>query len=281
MSVALRFYDPFDYESTSAVLYFNATTRLSRSVSAEVPRYPVDRHVDMGDHYVPSNYRYNISGIISRADITSLPSMGWITLDIESGLAETGESYLVNWSPTFDRVEIANSSSKGAAFMRKVLPDFIGQMFDSNTTIQVDERSVPWSYQEVRQVLEFAVRGLTYNKELERWEVTPKAVELIKLDKRGNVQEKIRDNLLITNIVDDESAERGDALYLDLELEEVRTSDLMHAELSVAVSEAIAKAAKERDNKGRADSAETTLDLKTLVVKLPELVVDTFTGGGR
>ncbi|MNQ95267.1 hypothetical protein D3C85_1108180 [compost metagenome] len=68
------------------------------------------------------------------------------------------------------------------------------------------------------------------------------------------------DNLVITSLRFREDVDSGDALWIDLTLEEVQFATLEAAELPKDVSQKLKKAAQSEKNKGKVDSTKQDLE---------------------
>lgn len=253
MSVAIRLYDPLDYTSTKSIIYFSATTNFERRYSSNVPRHPVDKGADISDHSSPNNAEYSISGIVSEVDLSGNTS--YIT-------SQLGEPIL-NHSDTVRAVTLQDSGGLVGNLLSSFVPDFLSQFYNNHVNIVVDERGRGWTVDDVRKSIINATRGVRWNEDLERNETYPLFVELIILDKQGNLEEKVDSNLLIERFSDRADQDTGDALFFDLTLVEARVADLKTTTVdSSKVSEDMKNTTSKTTNAGKQTTDTPTSEEK-------------------
>lgn len=241
MSIAIRMYDPLDYTATKSLIYFSATTNFTRNYSNTVPTHPIDKDADISDHSSPNNAEYSISGIVSEVDVSS--NSNYIS-------AQMGEP-LTNQS-NFPRAVKMNDSMGGllGGLVDKFVPDFLSQFIPREVDIVVDESGKSWSVSDVREAIVNATRGKMWNEQLGREETYPLLVEIITLDKLGNLLEKIDKQFLIASLNDNQDADTGDALFFDLSLIECRRATLETTTVQGSKTEGIGNTAASQQNKG-------------------------------
>lgn len=250
MSIAIRTYDPFNYNTTNSIIYFSATTSFERDSSNTVPQHPVDKGVDISDHSSPNNTTYSISGIVSSADVSSNSSR----------LSTQLLNPVVNNTPRINPVRLVDSNDTlGGRLINRFVPDFISQFFGNTVDIVVDQNGVGWSIDDVRSAILTSLRGVRWNEELERNETYPLFVEILLLDKLGNIREKVAKDLLISNFRDSVTAESGEGLFFDLSLSEARVAVLRTTEVNAkSVSPDVKNAASNDANQGSQPAAKAT-----------------------
>ena len=250
MSLALRLYDPVDYETTQAFIYFDAVTDYTRTYRADTTKHPVDKDSPITDHYSVQNSEYNISGIISAADI-NIDGAGW--KDLYDHPLDNYNEY-----PLATTIEGGEGN-----LLTKILPDFVGQFLGlGRPDVIVDTSSyrVDWS-EDVRDLLLKAMRGVYWNERFERFETKPLYVEIYRMGRIGLPQEKIETSLVFTSIEESSTPQDNGAMFLEIKLEEVRTVSVRETEIPKNVTDSMQKKASPESNKGSKPAAKESVEV--------------------
>lgn len=215
MSLAIKFGDLSDpNQHTRGFIYLDATTDYGKNFQGRVTSHPIEAGVSVSDHFTVDNPQFRVSGVISGADLSAIPSKLFID----------GEAVMnANPQPPAAIVNNLNSS------LRRFLPDSIEQFIPNRTpqilgggTARVDFKT------EVEQFLETVMSGTYFNEQRNRWENRMTLATLYEID-GGSLGRSIP-NLVMTNYSVRENAESGNGLSLEISLEQVRFATLESAE---------------------------------------------------
>lgn len=266
MSLVIRFYEASEPEETVWLLNFDAVTEYSRSSKGSVAKHPVDKEGEINDHFSLQNRQYNLTGIVSHADIS-----------VDSTLIK--DSYGNSPSNTNSQPNpvVVEGGTKG--LLSKLIPDSIGQFIPSKPPKvilnplpnegednQIEDLRADWT-NFVRGKLEESMR---YSKTIKdsssaqsRVVYFPLIAEIYRFDRNGVLTEDIVRDLILTSVEEKESAESNSALFLSLSLEVVRFVDIKSETVDTnKVSEEMsAPAAKTEELGNTTDVVEKGVDI--------------------
>lgn len=251
MSLAIKFGDSQDANAVSGVIYFDAVTEYSKDYGGRVTEHPIEAGASVSDHFISANPKFRISGIISSVDFSSIPSS--LMLD--------GEPVLNNGS-TPTSVSVVDLGG-----LTQYLPGVVTQFLPSiPPTIVVDPSGRTNYKMSVEILLEKLLSGLYYNEERKRFEnrMTPTTL----FEMQGNTPTRPIQDLIITRFSSKEDADSGDALMIELALEQVRFVTLEKVDAPKAQKGSpTARATSEKKNKGNATT--TTGPLSSAPISPP------------
>lgn len=242
MSLAIKFGDSQDKNAVSGVIYFDAVTEYSKDYSGRVTEHPIEAGASISDHYISANPKFRISGVISSVDFSAIPSI--LVLDDEQ---------VLNSNPPPMPVSVLDLGS-----LAQFLPGVVSQFIPSVTpTILVDPTSRVNYKMALEMLLETLLSGLYYNEDRKRWENRMTPTTLFEME-GINPTRPIRD-LIITNFSSKEGPESGDALIIDLSLEQVKFVTLEKVDAPKTQKKtADSRATTEKQNKGNATTTTDT-----------------------
>lgn len=205
MSLAIKFGDSGDKNAISGVIYFDAVTDYSKDYSGRVTEHPIEAGASVSDHYISANPKFRISGVISSVDFSSIPSL--VVLEGEQ---------LLNRNSTPSPVSVLDLGS-----LSQFLPGVVSQFLPSVSPSILSDSSNRTNYKmQIEQLLEKLLTGLYYNEERARWEnrMTPTTL----FEMQGATPVRPIQNLIITNFSSKEDEGSGDALMIEMSLEQVK-----------------------------------------------------------
>lgn len=238
MSLAIRWGDPQDTTKDSGLLYFDAITAYSQSYTGAVTKHPIDGGGLITDHFTKDNAKFTLSGVFSGADINT---WSYLIQDLENN-----SPYNTNSPP--NPVTI----SAGANGIIPFLPDVIGQLFSSQSPTVTMDQSREDPIDQVRNFLIELMQGEKYNEQKQTFESNIQIVQLYEY--QGLLLKRIINNLVITSITFREDVNTGNALYADLQLEQVRFVEQKKTKIPSDVSQALKKKSASKNAKGKQDS---------------------------
>lgn len=214
MSLAIKFGDVSDPSSISGAIYFNAVTEFNRKYAGRVTEHPIEAGASISDHFISSNPRIHIRGVISAMDFSPLPSV--IHLDNEP---------VKNNAQQPSPVSVGGFGSK----LRQSLPDVIGQFLpEVSPQINMDRGERENFGPEFEKLFKDLINGLYFNQNRGKWENRMTPSTLYEIEGLGAIP--YMDNLIVTNFSVEEDAETGDALHFVMDLEQVQFVTLESAE---------------------------------------------------
>lgn len=228
MSLGLKWGDPSKTEEPSGFIYLDAVVSYSQDYRGQVTKHPVDSGASITDHFIKDNSVYNISGVISGTDLSAIP---WGITDQEGNKPINAQEQPVSIS--------LNTNASG---LLQYLPDSIGQFLSlsapdvelfGNTRTDLNYEIL------VKDLLKGILSGVKYDPKKDRTVSNIQTVELYEFD-GTNIRDIISD-LVITNFRIREDADTGDALFLDLTLEQVTFATLEKTQLPQDVQEGFKK----------------------------------------
>lgn len=244
MSIAIKFGDLSDpNQHTRGFIYLDATTEYGKNFQGRVTSHPIEAGVSVSDHFVVDNPQFKVSGVISGADLSVIPSQLFVD----------GESVMnANPQPPAAVVNDLNTS------LRRFLPDSIEQ-FIPNQIPQIFGGSSPRVdfKTEVEQFLETVMSATYFNEQRGRWENRMTLATLYEVD--GSSLGRSIPNLVMTNYSVRENVESGNSLTLEISLEQVRFATLESAEAPAPQQGSdTAKAASKTKEKGPTTADKAT-----------------------
>lgn len=237
MSLAIKFGDSSDQNSISGAIYFDAVTSYKKDFSGKVTEHPIELGAKVSDHYVSNNPKYKISGVISHVDLSPISSM--VILE--------GEPVLnANMQPQAVMVENLGST------LREFIPDSIAQFLPNISAGAIMDQAERVNHRDsISLLLKELLNGIYYNEDRKKWENRMTTTTLYEMD--GISPKNPIQDLIVTNCSINESVDTGDALVLELSLEQVRFVTLEKAE-APKPAKGTQKGAAETKNKGNAPS---------------------------
>ena len=242
MSLAIKWGDPNSTENPSGFIYIDTVTNYSQDFKGRITSHPVDNGASITDHFIKDNSIYNISGVISGTDLSAIP---WMITDQEGNKPVNAQR----------QAEPVSLDFKGSKLLQYV-PDSIGQFLKKSLpTINVDQSTIrtDLNYEIlVKDLLKGILSGVRYDPKKNRNVSNIQTVELYEFD-GVNIRDIISD-LVITNFRIREDADTGDALFLDITLEQVTFAALEKVQIPQDVQEAFKKKAASSKKKTSANS---------------------------
>ena len=229
MSLGLRWGSPNNTEESSGFIYLDAVQSYNSSFSGKTTSHPVDSGASITDHFIKDNSVYNISGVISGTDLSGIPF----------GITDQEGNRPLNAQRQVEPVSLDFKGSK----LLQYIPDSIGQFLGKSLpTINVDQSTIrtDLNYEIlVKDLLKGILNGVRYDPKKDRTVSNIQLVDLYEFD-GTNIRDIISD-LVITNFRIREDAETGDALFLDLTLEQVTFATLEKTQIPQDVQEGFKK----------------------------------------
>ena len=219
MALALLFKD-------SSVLYIDATTNYTKSLSSNIASNPLDNATVVADHVAKNSKTFSIQGVISSADFQETYTR---SLDL---LTEYGMQIPSVFSSSVSEAVVGESGSIGRIFSNSLVSSILGQQVPD---VYLDDFR-GYSHEVARDKINAA------------WEASE---EITLLDYNYDtysgrtVSVRAFANCLIENFSDVEDVQTGDALEFSMTLKQVRFAYLKKVEVSTT-----SKTAK-KSNKGK------------------------------
>ncbi len=244
MSLAIKFGNFLDENpTTSGFIYLDAVTLYTRDFKGQLTSHPIGKGSTISDHFILSNPVYQISGVISGADISL--GRGIIT-DYE------------NNRPSNTNEDITAVQVKGDNNFLSLLPNSTSSFFvDTASSVIVSSQARRQTLSDIRILLE---RLFNNSK-----------VQIVKLFEYENTKiVKLIDNLVMISLSFTEDADNGYALYLSTSLEQATFSALKTTKLtdkdlkeldSTKVSTPVKDLAKENSKLGNNPTKSNLLEM--------------------
>lgn len=244
MSLAIEWGD--EDSDQSAFIYFDAVTSYRSSYKGKVTEHPIDSGANIADHFVKTNPRFTISGVITGADI----SVGNEDLTNEDGDSP------INTKAAPDAVSVDSPGSSLNAF----LPESITQFFaPQEPSIPLDGNESVDSVEDVKNAMTNLMAGEKYN---EISKTFTNSMQLLKLHEyEGTTIRATHTDLVMVGLDFSEDPDSGDALYCDVILEQIRFAEGRVAELPADVVDSLKAKAAALADKGKQDSSISEIDL--------------------
>ena len=237
----MRWGDPNNPEEPSGFIYIDCTVAYSQDYRGQVTKHPVDAGASITDHFIKENPVFTISGVISGTDLSYIP---WLLLD-------ENQQRPLNAQEQPWPISINLQGSKLLQYLPATIGQFLGTSkpkveFFGNQRTDLSNEVV------VKDILKGILKGLKYNPKADRSESHIQIVELYEFD-GINIRDIIHD-LVITSFRIDENPDTGDALFLNLTLEQVTFALLEKTEIPKDVADAVKKKSEPVKKKTNANS---------------------------
>ena len=241
MSLGIKWGDLSDTSQSSGFIYIDCTVAYSQDYRGQVTKHPVDAGASITDHFIKENPVFTISGVISGTDLSHIP---WQLLD-------ENQQRPLNAQEQPEPISINLQGSKLLQYLPATIGQFLGTSkpkveFFGNQRTDLSNEVV------VKDILKGILKGLKYNPKADRSESHIQLVELYEFD-GTNIRDIIYD-LVITSFRIDENPDTGDALFLNLTLEQVTFALLEKTEIPKDVANAVKKKAEPVKKKTNANS---------------------------
>lgn len=241
MSLAIKWGDPQKTEEPSGFIYLDAVTSYSQDYRGQVTKHPVDSGASISDHFIKENPVYTISGVISGTDLSSVP---WMITDQEGNRPLNAQEQPISIS--------LNNNGSG---LLQYLPASVSQFLPVSTpTVEVfGNNRTDLNYEVlVKDLFKGILSGLRYDPKKDRNVSNIQIVDLYEFD-GVNIRDIISD-LVITSFKVREDPTTGDALFLDLVLEQVTFALLEKVEIPQDVQTSLKKKVTPKKKKTNANS---------------------------
>lgn len=264
MTIAIKFGDSNVKTSITGVIYFDVVTKYQRQYGGKVTEHPLEAGASITDHYIANNKKYNIEGIISGVDFSTIDPN--ITIDGEPILNKN-----VNNTP----VEIPSTP-----LIDKFIPDVISQFIGQASPTPVLTGNAKSYNKEIEQGLATVLHGLYYNEQRKKWENRMTLVTLFELD--GPTISNTIENLAVTSFSVNEDAQTGDGLSFSMTLEQVTFVKLENAEAPrPAAGSKTGRATTNKTNGGNVNSDEGIVPPKERDRQYADDLFNKSMGGGN
>ena len=241
MSLAIKWGNFEDIDSFSGMIYLDATTSYSQEYKGQVTKHPIDAPASVVDHYYKENPIFNISGVVSGVDLSSIPS----SLRSDDGMFASN-SRSQPFSVYFEE--------KGKDLLQ-YLPGSISQFLGKKSERPIVDLSPRTDFNSeiiARDFLKAVMEPFRYNPRTGKFESYIQLVSLYEFD--GTNITNITNDLVITSLRFREDVQSGDALWMDVTLEQVQFAFLREAIIPKDVIKALKKKSEDKKNKGKVSS---------------------------
>jgi hypothetical protein len=242
MSLAIKFGDNDDPNQLSGFIYFDVVTKYAKQLSGKVTSHPLDAGANITDHYISENPKFSISGVISSADISGIPSQ--ILIDGETPL---------NVNPQAGAVVVNDSFTGVLEFASSIGPQFSNskpEMVAVDSTQRTEYRD------QINALITKLMTGLVYNEQEKKLRNRMTLITLYEFV--GDILNIESNDLVMTSCTFEEDPDTGSGLYVAMTLEQVSFVTLQKTELPKDVSKSMSKAAQSTSKKSKADGTEKT-----------------------
>lgn len=243
MSIAVKFGDLLNPEELSGFIYLDAVTAYTKTYDGRVTEHPLESGVSITDHFVSSNPKFRITGVISGVDLSPIPLM--IFMDGESPM---------NSQKTVAQPVTVNDTGSG---LNRFLPDTIRQ-FMPKTQPQVVAESERENFSEIVETfLETIMTGIQFNERSNRYQSMMSLATIYEMN--GSQFGRSHSNCVLTSFNLSETVESGEGLFLELSFEKVRFADSEVAEAPKPEKKtSTARGTSSKKNKGTTTAKDTT-----------------------
>ena len=242
MSLALKWGGQDGDQAT--FVYFDAVTSYKTQYKGKVTEHPIDSGATIADHFVKVNPRIIIQGVITGADI----SVGNENIEDEEGNTP------INTKPAPDAVTVDASSS----INNSLLPESIGQLFSpQEPTITFSGAQNTDLTEQVKTQMVDLISGEKYNEISKTYTNSMQVLQLYEYE--GSLIRSIKNDMVMVGLDFLEDADSGDALYLEVVLEQVDFSVGRSDTLPPDVVDALINKASPLSNNGKQDSTVNDL----------------------
>lgn len=226
-----------------AFIYLDAVTMYTKNMSGKVTSHPVDSGVDISDHFISNNQKFQLDGVITAADITGI-----------SDLVRIGSE-----KPMNARARPSQPVITGPDETLKYLPQGAKQFFQQGTpSVQSTSSNLEVSLPEIEEVLNILMTANYYNEVDKRWRNKMVTTVLYEMD--GNNFTNARTDLVITDVSLKEDPDSGDALFISLSLEKVRFVTLNQTQIPSKAKPSVRKKASDKESKGKQEAEKGVTD---------------------
>jgi hypothetical protein len=221
------------------LLYMDAVSVYTQNYSGQVTKHPVDSGSSITDHYISDNPIFTVSCVFSPVDISTA----------SSNIQDLDGNFAFNTQLAPNPVSV---NSTDLSVLSNFIPDSIGQFLPDNTPdVQMDGIRTDLTDQ-IRDTLNNLRSGKKFNLETGQFDSNIQIVRLFEFQE--TLLRRIVNNLVITNIVYNEDASTGLALYCNITFEQVTFAFLKKTELPQDVAEPLKKKASSKKSLGKCDS---------------------------
>lgn len=218
------------------LIYLDAVTSYTRNHAGQLTKHPIDGGGNITDFFIRENDKYSITAVISGVDI----STGIEYLYDEFGTLPYNAKY---------RTDAVSVNSSDRSVISKMLPASLTQFVGTAKPEVTLSPENPDHTLEIQSLLEQLASGEQYNQDTGRVEYNIQLVNLYEFN--GPNISSIKRNFVITSVSFNESADTGEGLYCQINLEEAHIVGLREVKVP---SDVIQSAASEKAVKGKQDS---------------------------
>ena len=231
--------DPYNF----IFIYFDAITSYTEDHRGTVTKHPVDSGGNITDHFINENPTYRFSAVLTGTDISSSAIR----------LKDAAGNTPINAMDQPTSISIKSSGSKLLQF----LPGSVSQFLPTSmpeVVLDMDSIKTDRVYEEAtKYFLTELIQGAYYNTTTSDREKRIKLVSLYQFDIYGNVLDIVQ-NLVMTGLTVNETPESGDALFVDITLEQVEFAKLKRESLPEDVKKELKPKVSTKKAKGKQDS---------------------------
>lgn len=237
-----------DEVQSGGLLFFDAVTSWSRSLTGTVSRHPVDGGSSITDAYINNNSVFSLSAVISGTDV----SISTIALQTDTG----DVPYNARPAPT----EVLVASEDQNLLMRFV-PSVINQFLPDTLPEVILDDFRGDTTEEIQDILVNLQSGEGLNQITGQFETLIRPVVLYETNGFLSLVKKLpADNtkfLVITSVSFREGPDDGQALYCDLVFEQCRFANLRKVQLPPDLVQApVKKKVTSKKSLGKCDSTQ-------------------------
>lgn len=238
MTLAIKWGD--DTSDVSGMIYFDAVTVYNRSYTGQVTKHPVDLGGNITDHFIRENPRFTLSGVISSVDIST---------NVATLSATTGET-IINERGVVAPVQVGSSDQ---SIISRLLPasisQFVGSTGKPDVVLDAERQE---DRESIRELITNLTNGVRFNEKTGQFDPYIEIIKLYEFD--GVTLRRVTGNLVITSIAYNESPESGEALYVDLQIEQVTFAYLKKTQIPKDVAQSLRGKSAPKADKGKVDS---------------------------
>jgi len=254
MSLGIKLPPSTDKSDSGFWLYFDSVTLYSRNQRGQVTKNPTARGRSSTDNYTAENPTFGFTGVVSFADISSVYAL---IRDDEDNLANNA----------IDQPDAATIQSSSNSLLN-FLPESIGQFLkpSSNTITVSPIRTNYKTY--VETCLTKLMSGSFYNTTTGKTETRIRPIKLFEFE--GSALTKTYDDLCLVTLDIKETVDSGDALFCDLQFEQVSFVTLQTTALTPDVVKALKSRASPKSKKGNIPKVDEEKDQSDDLEGLPQ-----------
>lgn len=222
-----------DKTPVRGLIYLDATTMYKRDFNGRATQFPVDSGVNISDHFISSNQKFRVEGVISDVDVQGVSDK----IEVE------GEKP-INAKSSPRATELV-----GQTDALQYLPSSVQQFFERSAATATVDGARQSTNPTIVGLLSELMTGVYYNQADNRWR--NKMVPCILYEMDGENFVNAHTDLVITNVSFQEDADSGDALFISFDLEKVRFAIVELTDM-VSSKDNMKKKTAPTDNKGTA-----------------------------